>query len=138
MIPMPHVIVELWPSKSEPKKTELAEQIRDSVISVLPYAAESVSVAFEEVRSTDWAEKVYRLDIEAKWSELCVKPEVPEPRIEKQTDAIIRITAACVCGSDLWGYRGINPVKSPTPMGHEYCGVVEELGSAVRNVKPVN
>lgn len=62
--------------------------------------------------------------------------EVPEPKIEKPTDAIIRISAACVCGSDLWGYRGISPVKSPTPMGHEYCGVVEEVGSDVKNVKP--
>ncbi|MEO6802751.1 MAG: tautomerase family protein [Granulicella sp.] len=71
---MPHVIVKLWPGKSEQQKTELAEQIRDSVRSVLHYGAESVSVALEEVRSTDWAEQVYRSDIEAKWSELYVKP----------------------------------------------------------------
>lgn len=62
--------------------------------------------------------------------------EVPEPKIEKPTDAIIRISVACVCGSDLWGYRGISPVKSPTPMGHEYCGVVEEVGRDVKHVKP--
>ena len=58
-----------------------------------------------------------------------------DPTIEKPTDAIIRIAAACVCGSDLWPYRGISPVKQPTPMGHEYCGIVEEVGSAVKSVK---
>lgn len=51
-------------------------------------------------------------------------------------DAIIRISATCVCGSDLWPYRGIQKVEQPTPMGHEYCGVVEEVGSAVKAVKP--
>lgn len=60
----------------------------------------------------------------------------PEPRIEKQTDAIIRISATCVCGSDLWPYRGIQKIAQPTPMGHEYCGIVEEVGSAVKTVKP--
>jgi threonine dehydrogenase-like Zn-dependent dehydrogenase len=58
------------------------------------------------------------------------------PRIIKSTDAIIRISATCVCGSDLWPYRGISPVTQPTPMGHEYCGIVEEVGSAVRAIKP--
>jgi threonine dehydrogenase-like Zn-dependent dehydrogenase len=58
------------------------------------------------------------------------------PKIEKPTDAIIRITATCVCGSDLWPYRGINPITAPTPMGHEYCGIVEDVGSAVTSVKP--
>ena len=58
------------------------------------------------------------------------------PKITKPTDAIIRIAATCVCGSDLWPYRGINPVPQPTPMGHEYCGIVEEVGSAVKSVKP--
>lgn len=57
------------------------------------------------------------------------------PRIIEPTDAIVRISAACVCGSDLWPYRGINPVTQPTPMGHEYCGFIEEVGSAVRSVK---
>src|SRR5215471_7780255 len=61
--------------------------------------------------------------------------ERPEPKITKPTDAIIKISATCVCGSDLWPYRGIQPVPQPTPMGHEYCGVVEEIGSAVRSVK---
>jgi threonine dehydrogenase-like Zn-dependent dehydrogenase len=58
------------------------------------------------------------------------------PRIIKSTDAIIRISATCVCGSDLWPYRGINPITQPTPMGHEYCGIVEEVGSAVTSIKP--
>ena len=58
------------------------------------------------------------------------------PRIVKPTDAVIRMAATCVCGSDLWPYRGISAVSQPTPMGHEYCGVVEEVGSAVKSVKP--
>jgi threonine dehydrogenase-like Zn-dependent dehydrogenase len=59
-----------------------------------------------------------------------------EPKIIEPTDAIIRISATCVCGSDLWPYRGANPTTEPTPMGHEYCGVVEEVGRAVTSVKP--
>jgi len=62
--------------------------------------------------------------------------EQPEPAIIDPTDAIIRISATCVCGSDLWPYRGISPVGEPSPMGHEYCGIVEEVGSAVKIVKP--
>jgi threonine dehydrogenase-like Zn-dependent dehydrogenase len=58
------------------------------------------------------------------------------PSIVQPTDAIVRTSAACVCGSDLWPYRGINPIHGPTPMGHEYCGIVEEVGSAVRSVRP--
>src|SRR3954462_5694040 len=58
------------------------------------------------------------------------------PRIEQPTDAVIRIAATCVCGSDLWPYRGLQPLKGPTPMGHEYCGFVEEVGSKVRSVRP--
>ena len=58
------------------------------------------------------------------------------PRIMKPTDAIIRISATCVCGSDLWPYRGIEPLTRPTPMGHEYVGIVEEVGSEVRKIKP--
>src|SRR3982074_1689726 len=57
------------------------------------------------------------------------------PKIINPTDAIIRIAAACVCGSDLWPYRGIQPIVQPTPMGHEYCGTVEELGSAVKSIQ---
>ncbi len=62
--------------------------------------------------------------------------ERPTPKIEKPTDAVIRIAATCVCGSDLWPYRGLQPVNDPTPMGHEYCGIVEEVGRAVRSVRP--
>src|SRR3977135_1682596 len=58
------------------------------------------------------------------------------PKIVKPTDAIIRLSATCVCGSDLWPYRGVNPTARPTPMGHEYCGIVEDVGSAVRGIKP--
>ena len=58
------------------------------------------------------------------------------PKIINPTDAVIRISATCVCGSDLWPYRGLQPVTAPTPMGHEYCGIVEEVGSAVRSVRP--
>jgi threonine dehydrogenase-like Zn-dependent dehydrogenase len=57
------------------------------------------------------------------------------PKIIKPTDAIIRISATCVCGSDLWPFRGISPITQPTPMGHEYCGIVEEVGSAVTGIK---
>jgi len=62
--------------------------------------------------------------------------ERPDPQILKPTDAIVRIAATCVCGSDLWPYRGIQPIAEPMPMGHEYCGIVEEVGSGVRGVKP--
>ena len=58
-----------------------------------------------------------------------------DPKILKPTDAILRLAASCVCGSDLWPYRGAQPVEQPTPMGHEYVGVVEEVGSAVKGVK---
>ena len=59
-----------------------------------------------------------------------------DPKILKPTDAIIRMSATCVCGSDLWDYRGINKVTQPTPIGHEYCGIVEEVGRAVSKIKP--
>ena len=62
--------------------------------------------------------------------------ERERPKILKPTDAVIRVAVTCVCGSDLWPYRGVAPVNGPTPMGHEYCGIVEEIGSAVRSVKP--
>ena len=62
--------------------------------------------------------------------------ERDDPRIEKPTDAIIRLSATCVCGSDLWPYRGIEAVNGPAPMGHEYVGIVEEAGSDVRTIKP--
>ncbi|KOX20114.1 IMP dehydrogenase [Saccharothrix sp. NRRL B-16348] len=61
---------------------------------------------------------------------------VPEPEILKPTDAIIRTVATCVCGTDLWAYRGLDPVGEPHPMGHEYVGVVEEVGGEVTSVRP--
>ncbi|MBW8770644.1 MAG: zinc-dependent alcohol dehydrogenase family protein [Gemmatimonadetes bacterium] len=61
--------------------------------------------------------------------------ERADPAIVEPTDAIIRLSASCICGSDLWPYRGANPVKKPSPMGHEYCGIVEEVGRDVRTVK---
>src|SRR5881296_225697 len=59
-----------------------------------------------------------------------------DPIIVEPTDAIIRLSATCVCGSDLWPYRGIEPVEGPAPMGHEYVGIVEEVGSAVGTIRP--
>jgi threonine dehydrogenase-like Zn-dependent dehydrogenase len=58
------------------------------------------------------------------------------PKIVEPTDAVIRMSATCVCGSDLWPYRGVQPIDGPTPMGHEYCGIVEEVGREVRSVEP--
>ena len=60
----------------------------------------------------------------------------PEPTITDPTDAVIRLPLTCICGSDLWPYRGIQPVSSPTAMGHEYCGFVEEVGRDVTAIKP--
>jgi threonine dehydrogenase-like Zn-dependent dehydrogenase len=62
--------------------------------------------------------------------------EIDAPAIIHPTDAIVRTSATCICGSDLWPYRGINPITEPTPIGHEYCGVVEQVGSAVSSIKP--
>ncbi|WP_420310464.1 zinc-dependent alcohol dehydrogenase family protein [Streptomyces sp. YS-B37] len=62
--------------------------------------------------------------------------ELADPEIVNPTDTIIRTVATCVCGSDLWDYRGINPVTEPHPMGHEYVGIVEEVGGDVTSVKP--
>jgi threonine dehydrogenase-like Zn-dependent dehydrogenase len=61
--------------------------------------------------------------------------DVPEPTIQEPTDAIIRLAAACVCGSDLWPYRGADHLSEPKPMGHEYAGVVEQVGDQVVQVK---
>jgi threonine dehydrogenase-like Zn-dependent dehydrogenase len=61
--------------------------------------------------------------------------ERPDPGILQPTDAILRLSASCICGSDLWPYRGAQPIDQPTPMGHEYVGVVEEVGSAVKLVR---
>lgn len=62
--------------------------------------------------------------------------ERPDPTIVDPTDAIIRLSATCVCGSDLWPYRGIEEIDEPRPMGHEYVGIVEEVGRDVTSVKP--
>lgn len=60
--------------------------------------------------------------------------EVPDARIIEPTDAVIRVSATCICGSDLWLYRGIQELKGPTPMGHEYIGVVEQVGDEVQDI----
>jgi threonine dehydrogenase-like Zn-dependent dehydrogenase len=62
--------------------------------------------------------------------------DVAEPKILKPTDAIIKLAATCICGSDLWPYRGLQPVNGPQHMGHEYCGTVVEVGSEVKTIKP--
>jgi threonine dehydrogenase-like Zn-dependent dehydrogenase len=62
--------------------------------------------------------------------------ERDDPKIIEPTDAIIRLSATCVCGSDLWPYRGIEAVDGPSVMGHEYVGIVQEVGSQVTNVTP--
>jgi 4-oxalocrotonate tautomerase len=71
---MPHVIVKLWPGKSEAQKARLAEKIAQDVMDVLDYGEESVSVAMEEVKSSDWAKLVYQPDIKGKWDALYKKP----------------------------------------------------------------
>lgn len=62
--------------------------------------------------------------------------QVGEPKIVKPADAIIKLSASCICGSDLWPYRGLQPMNGPAHMGHEYCGVVVEVGSEVKTVRP--
>lgn len=62
--------------------------------------------------------------------------EREKPTIQQPTDAIIKLVAACVCGSDLWPYRGDDAIDEPVPMGHEYVGIVEEVGDDVQNVTP--
>ena len=57
------------------------------------------------------------------------------PSIVEPTDAIISLSMTCICGSDLWPYRGLNQMDGPTPMGHEYCGIFEEIGSDVTSIK---
>ncbi len=62
--------------------------------------------------------------------------EVPDPVITKPTDAIVKVVAGCICGSDLWPYRGENPISEGSTIGHECIGVVEAVGAEVRTVKP--
>lgn len=64
--------------------------------------------------------------------------DVPDPQIHLPTDAIVRVVASCVCGSDLWRYRGILPVEQPVRIGHEFVGVVEEVGNEVTTLRPGN
>jgi 4-oxalocrotonate tautomerase len=71
---MPHVIVKLWPGKSEQQKRQLADAITNAVKSTLNYGEESVSVAMEEIKTQDWTEKVYKPDIQGKWDRLYKKP----------------------------------------------------------------
>lgn len=61
--------------------------------------------------------------------------DVPDPRVELPTDAVVRVVASCICGSDLWGYRGIAQDRGPSRTGHEFVGVVEEVGADVRTVQ---
>jgi 4-oxalocrotonate tautomerase len=71
---MPHVIVKLWPGKSESQKERLAEKIVKDVMEILDYGEESVSVSMEEVESSDWTKQVYQPDIKANWDKLYKKP----------------------------------------------------------------
>src|SRR6478735_7453548 len=61
--------------------------------------------------------------------------DVPDPTIEAPTDAIVRVVAGCICGSDLWPYRGANPITADSTIGHEAVGVVEEIGSEVSRIR---
>ena len=71
---MPHIVVKLWPGKSEKQKIRLAEEIVKDVMTLLHYGEESVSLAIEEVKQEDWKEKVYKPDIQSKWEKLYKKP----------------------------------------------------------------
>ena len=71
---MPHVIVKLWPGKSDDQKARLADKIARDVMDVLNYGEESVSVGFEEIKSQDWKDKVYKPDIQGQWDRLYKKP----------------------------------------------------------------
>lgn len=75
---MPHVIVKLWPGKSEQQKTRLAEAITKDVMNILDYGEESVSVAMEEIKPKEWVEKVYRPDIKNNRDKLYKKPGYDE------------------------------------------------------------
>ena len=71
---MPHVIVKLWPGKSEQQKNKLAAEITKAVMAMLHYGEESVSIAMEEVKAADWTEKVYKPGILAKRDTICKEP----------------------------------------------------------------
>ena len=75
---MPHVIVKLWPGKSEQQKTRLAEAITKDIVDILHYQELSVSVAMEEINSKDWVENVYKPDIQENLAKLYKKPGYDE------------------------------------------------------------
>jgi 4-oxalocrotonate tautomerase len=75
---MPHVLVKLWPGKSEQQKKRLAQLITRAVVESLDYGEESVSVAMEEVKARDWLEQVFKPDVKAKWKTLYQKPGYTE------------------------------------------------------------
>lgn len=62
--------------------------------------------------------------------------DVPAPRLCLDTDAIVSVVASCICGSDLWPYRGISRVSGPVRIGHEFVGIVEQVGAAVATLAP--
>lgn len=62
--------------------------------------------------------------------------EVPDPQLSTGRDAIVRVVAACVCGSDLWPYRGVTATDQPHRIGHEFVGIVESVGDDVQDVAP--
>ena len=62
--------------------------------------------------------------------------DVADPAIDGPTDAVVKVVASCICGSDLWPYRGENKIRPGSRIGHEFVGIVEEIGSEVRTVKP--
>src|SRR5215217_4188221 len=61
---------------------------------------------------------------------------VPDARLSEPTDALVRVTRACICGSDLWPYNQMEPSETGRRMGHEFIGIVEAVGADVRTVKP--
>jgi 4-oxalocrotonate tautomerase len=71
---MPHVIIKMWPGQTETQKKRLVEKVTQDVMNVLDYGEESVSVAIEEIKSSDWGKQVYQPDIKAKWDKLYKKP----------------------------------------------------------------
>jgi threonine dehydrogenase-like Zn-dependent dehydrogenase len=62
--------------------------------------------------------------------------DVADPTILKPTDTVIRLSATCICGSDLWPYRGADPINHPVHMGHEYAGIAEQVGAEVTTITP--
>jgi 4-oxalocrotonate tautomerase len=75
---MPHVIVKLWPGKSEQQKVRLGEAITQDVMDILRYGEESASLALEEIKSTDWLAKMYQPDVKNEWENLYKKPGYDE------------------------------------------------------------